>query len=53
MIRRILIFFLLAFLLYFMITNPTAFTDAITTIADFIRAVFTNLSAAIDALFGP
>jgi hypothetical protein len=53
MIRRILIFLLLAFLLFFVITNPAAFTDAINSIANFIRAVFTNVAAAIDALFGP
>jgi hypothetical protein len=53
MLRRILIFFILAFLLYFVITNPAAFTDAINDIANFIRAVFTNIAAAIDALFGP
>jgi hypothetical protein len=53
MLRRILVFFLLAFLLYFVITNPAAFTDAINDIANFIRAVFNNVAAAIDSLFGP
>jgi hypothetical protein len=51
MLRRIFVFFLLAFLLYFVITNPAAFTDAINDIANFIRTLFNNVAAAIDALF--
>ena len=50
-VRKVLTFFLLAFLLYFVITNPAGFTDAVTDIADFFRTVFNNVAEALNALF--
>ena len=49
--KKVVTFFILAFFLFYVITDPDGFTDAINTIADFIRTVFENLVDAFDALF--
>lgn len=49
--KKVLTFFILAFLLYFVLTNPAGFTDAVNDIATFLRRVFDNLVDAFDALF--
>jgi hypothetical protein len=51
MLRKVLWFLVLAFLLYFVLTSPTAATDAITSIAGAIGTLFQNVAAALDALF--
>jgi hypothetical protein len=51
MLRKVLWFLVLAFLLYFVVSSPTAATDAITSIARGIRIVFQNVAAALDGLF--
>jgi hypothetical protein len=52
MLRNILWFLVLAFLLYFFLSSPDAATDAITSIAGAIGTVFQNVAAALDAMFG-
>jgi hypothetical protein len=52
MLRNILWFLLLAFLLYFFLSSPDAATNAITSIAGAIGYVFQNVAAALDAMFG-
>jgi hypothetical protein len=51
MLRKVLWFFVLAFLLYFVVSSPAAATDAITSIASGIGTVFQNVAAALDGLF--
>ena len=49
--RKFLIFLIAAFFLYFVLTNPAGFTDAVNDIATFLRNIFDNLVDAFDALF--
>jgi hypothetical protein len=51
MLRKVLWFFVFAFLLYFVVSSPSAATDAITSIAGGIGTVFQNVAAALDGLF--